>query len=109
MADTFTWHIGTLDRHVADGAVYCSHWSVSAERAVAGDEEPLTAGCYGSVGFGDADPDNFIPYADLTFEQVLEWTKEALGGAEKCAEIEASLSAQLDEKEHPTNETGLPW
>jgi hypothetical protein len=99
MADTFTWHIGTLDRHVADGAVYCSYWSVNAERAVAGEEEPLTAGCYGSVGFG----------ADLTFEQVLEWTKEALGGAEKCAEIEASLSAQLDEKEHPTNEKGLPW
>ena len=108
MADTFTWHIANLDRHVADGVVYTAHWTVSAERSVTGCE-PITAGAYGSVGFGEPDPKKFIPYASLTEAKALEWTKEAIGGAEKIAEIESALSKQLDERETPTNEAGVPW
>jgi hypothetical protein len=108
MADTFTWGIANLERHVADGVVYTSHWTVNAERTTAGGDV-FTAGAYGSVGFGAPEPEKFIPYDELTPEIVIGWTKNALGGDEKVAEIEAALTAQLDEQETPTNESGLPW
>jgi len=108
MADTYTWGIANLERHVTGGVVYTSHWTVNAERTtVPGDT--FTAGAYGSVGFSDPDPKNFIPYDELTPEIVIGWTQDALGGDEKVAEIEAALSANLDEQENPVSESGLPW
>ena len=108
MADTFTWNISNLDRHLADGAVYCSYWTLNAKRTVDGQDEPLTAGCYGSVNFGAPDPDNFIPYEDLTREIVIQWTKDALG-EETVAATEAALSKQMDLIENPVDSKGVPW
>jgi hypothetical protein len=108
MADIVTWGIANLERHVADGVVYTSHWTVNAERTTAAGDT-FTAGAYGSVGFGDPDPKKFIPYDELTPETVIGWTQAALGGDEKVAEIEAALTANLDEQENPVNESGLPW
>lgn len=108
MADTYTWGIVNLERHLSDGVVYTSHYTVNAERTTAGGET-LTAGSYGSVGFSDPDPKKFIPYEDLTPEIVIGWTQDALGGADKVAEIEAALTANLDEQENPTDASGLPW
>lgn len=108
MADTYTWGIANLERHLDDGVVYTSHWTLSAERTTAAGDT-FTAGSYGSVGFGDPDPENFIPYDELTPETVIGWTQEALGGAEKVAEMEATLTEQLDQKENPTDASGLPW
>jgi hypothetical protein len=108
MADTYTWNIANLEHHLSDGVVYTSHYTVSAERTTAGGET-LTAGSYGSVGFGAPDPKKFVPYEALTPEVVVGWTQDALGGAEKVAEIEAALTANLDEQENPTNGGGLPW
>jgi len=50
-----------------------------------------------------------IPYADLTEEVVIGWVKEALGGDEKVAEIEAALQEQLDQQHAPTKAAGVPW
>ena len=108
MADTINWGIVNLEHHLSDGVVYTSHYTVSAERTTAGGET-LTAGSYGSVGFGAPDPKKFVPYEALTPEVVIGWTQDALGGAEKVAEIEAALTANLDEQENPTNGGGLPW
>lgn len=108
MADTYTWGIVNLERHLSDGVVYTSHYTVNAERTTAGGET-LTASAYGSVGFSDPDPKKFIPYEDLTPEIVIGWTQDALGGAEKVIEIEAALTADLDQQENPTSASGLPW
>lgn len=108
MADTYTWGIVNLERHLSDGVVYTSHYTVNAKRTTAGGET-LTAGSYGSVGFADPDPKKFIPYEDLTPEIVIGWTQDALGGADKVAEIEAALTANLDQQENPTDASGLPW
>jgi hypothetical protein len=35
--------------------------------------------------------------------------QEKLGGADKVAEIEGALQAQLDEQHQPTKASGLPW
>jgi hypothetical protein len=50
-----------------------------------------------------------VDFADLTEEVVVGWVKEALGGEEKVAEIEAALQAQIDEKVAPTKAAGVPW
>ena len=101
MATEFKWAVANLERETQDGYVFCAHYTVDAS------DGTYSAGAYGSVGFER--PDNLIPYADLTEEIVVGWVKEALGGAEKVAEIEAALQQQLDQQHAPTKAAGLPW
>jgi hypothetical protein len=49
-----------------------------------------------------------VPFADLTEEMVIGWVKDKFG-AEKVAEIEAALQAQLDEQHAPSKAQGMPW
>ena len=101
MTTTFTWGINTLERETDDGFVFTAHYTVDAK------DDTYSSGAYGSVGFER--PDNLIPYADLTEPVVIGWVKEALGGDEKVAEIEAALQQQLDQQRNPTKATGVPW
>ena len=110
MADTsatpvteFTWGIAQLERHTADGVVYTAHYTINAN------DGTYSSGAYGSVGLEQPDPDNIIPFAELTPELMIGWTKEKLGGEEKVAEIETALQAQIDEQHAPTKAQGLPW
>jgi len=98
---TYTWRIANLERETADGFVFTAHYTVNAS------DGTYTSGAYGSIGFQR--PDDLIPFAELTEEQVVGWVQEALGGDEKVAEIEAALQAQLDEQHAPTKAAGLPW
>ena len=101
MTTTFTWAIANLERETADGFVFTAHYTVNAA------DGTYTSGAYGSIGFQR--PDDLIPFAELTEEQVVQWVQEALGGDEKVAEIEAALQAQLDEQHAPTKAAGVPW
>jgi len=100
MATTFSWKIANLERETADGFVFTAHYTVNA------DDGTYTSGAYGSLGFER--PDNLIPFSQLTEEIVVGWLKEKFG-AEKVAEIEAALQAQLDEQHNPTKAAGVPW
>ena len=100
MATTFTWKIANLERETSDGFVFTAHYTLNAE------DGTYTSGAYGSLGFER--PDNLIPFADLTEEIVVGWVKEQFG-AEKVAEIEAALQAQLDEQHAPSKAAGVPW
>ena len=99
MTTTTTWNIAQLERHTADGIVYTAHYTVDAN------DGTYSAGAYGSVGLEQPDPDDIIPYANLTPEIVIGWVQDKLN----VEEIEDSLQAQLDEKNAPTTATGLPW
>ena len=102
MADTtYTWAISNLERHTADGIVYTVHYTVNAA------DGTYTSGAYGSLGL-EAPESDPIPFADLTEEIVVGWVKDKFG-AEKVAEIEAALQAQLDEQHAPTTASGVPW
>ena len=100
MATTFSWRIANMERETADGFVFTVHYTVNAE------DGTYSAGAYGSLGLER--PDNLIPFDQLTEEIVVGWVKEKFG-AEKVAEIEAALQAQLDEKHAPTKASGVPW
>ena len=101
-ATTFTWKIAQLDRETKDGFVFTAHYTVDA----VSDDQVYRAGAYGSIGFER--PENLIPFADLTEEQVVGWVKEALT-AEKVSDVEAALQAQLDEQRNPSKAAGVPW
>jgi hypothetical protein len=101
MATTFAWGINTLERETDDGFVMTAHYTVNA------DDGTYSSGAYGSVGFQR--PDNLIPYNQLEESTVVGWVKEALGGDEKVAEIEAALQQQIDEQRSPSKAAGVPW
>jgi hypothetical protein len=101
MATTFTWGVANLERETADGFVFVCHYTIAAN------DGTYASSAYGSIGFER--PENLIPYADLTEELVIGWVKEALGGDEKIAEIEAALQKQLDEQHSPSKAAGVPW
>ena len=101
---TTTWTISTLERNTSDGGVVVAHYRVDAV------DGEYTAGAYGSIGFTpDASADDFIAFDSLTEDTVIGWVQNALGGAEKVAEIEAALQAKIDEDKNPTITVGLPW
>jgi hypothetical protein len=99
-ATTFTWVIANLERETADGFVFTAHYTIDAA------DGTYNTGAYGSIGFER--PENLIPFADLTESVVVGWVQNALG-AEKVAEIEAALQAQLDEQHAPSKAAGVPW
>jgi len=94
---TITWAIVQLDRQTSDGLVTTAHYTVNA---VDGEH---TAGSYGTVGFERGD--TFIPYDNLTQEEVIGWVKDKLDSSE----IEANLQSQIDKLKNPVTATGLPW
>ena len=101
---TYTWTIANLERNTADGGVVVAHYRVDAV------DGEYTAGAYGSQGFTpDASADGFVAFDSLTEATVIGWVQNALGGAEKVAEIEAALQAKIDEDKNPTVVAGLPW
>ena len=106
---TYSWKVANLERNVADGKVYTVHYTVNAlSDTVDPNSESggfYSAGAYGSLGF---DGEVTTPFADLTEEIVVGWVKEQFG-AEKVAEIETALQAQIDEKVAPTKAAGVPW
>ena len=105
---TFTWGIAQMERKTADGVVYTAHYTVDAKD----DTDTYSAGAYGSIGF-EAPTENIIPFADLTKDLVISWTKAALakglGNENKVAEIDAALQARIDQQRTPTTAQGVPW
>lgn len=102
MATTISWNVSTLERITATGEVQTVHYTVDAE------DGTYRAGAYGSVGLDPADPDDMIPYADITKEQVITWLHAKLG-EEAVANVESALQAQIDEQRAPSKATGTPW
>ncbi len=101
MATTTTWAVAQLERETEDGYVFTVHYTVSAH------DGTYSSSAYGSLGLERPEGD-MVPFADLTEEIVIGWIQDKFG-AEKVAEIEAALQAQLDEQHTPSKASGLPW
>jgi hypothetical protein len=94
----FQWNVAQMDRLTSDGFVVTVHYTVNA---VDGD---YTASTYGTVGYTQEDK-SYIPFADLTKEQVIGWVKDSLGQET----VETALAAQIEAQKNPVQQSGLPW
>jgi hypothetical protein len=103
MANTYNWKINALDAKIQDGdnsdVIYTVHWSY-----IASDESgEYTASSIGTMGV-EYDPDNFIPYADLTKDDVVAWLEAGLD----VEAMKSSLDNQIELQINPVDETLRP-
>ncbi len=100
----FTWAVGSMDRQLSNGAVTNVHYTVSAS------DGTYSSSAYGSVGLDQPEDDSELTaYSELTESWAISALQAKLGGADKVAEIEAALQAQITEQRTPTQGSGLPW
>ena len=111
MAITYSWIISSLDCAKQEGTlqdvVVDINWRRQASEVV--DDKTYTTDVYGQQALGSPDPNNFIPYPDLTQAEVEGWLVSAMG-QEKVDQIDASLAIQLQNLiAHPIVQPPLPW
>jgi len=94
----FTWNVVQTNYNTIDKFITTVHYTVNAV------DGEFTASTYGTVGYTQEDK-SYIPFANLTKEQVIGWVKDSLGQST----VEEALSAQIDALKNPVQESGLPW
>jgi hypothetical protein len=108
----YTWKIKslqTVDEVNETDFVTTILYRVNCTEEVDGKE--YKASTLGSVIIVPKEEEGFVPYADLTEEQVVGWVKESLG-KEGVDSIEKSLASQIDKKINPPVAPAvkpLPW
>ena len=105
---TNTWNIAALNcKPDVNGMldyVVTAHWTLSAT------DGTYTGSVYGTASFEvDETKPDFLPFADLTLDKVIAWTKTALG-EEQVAAYEKSVADQIEAQINPTIvQPPLPW
>jgi hypothetical protein len=110
MAITYTWKVTSLKtKNVADNmpnAVVQTYW-----QKIGTDENGNTGTFSGATPF-TVDPTDdsgpFIPFDQLTEEDVLTWIKSIVVGSYE-EHVNGQIQKQIDEKVNPVSEASLPW
>jgi len=106
---TFEWNCKTVDVHPTEGeytdVVYNVHWIVTGTS----DQVDPEGNAYTSTSIGTQMLDtstitDFIPFADLTNAEVVQWTKDTMG-TEQVDQIEAGIESSINEEINPTSIT----
>jgi len=114
MAINNTWSVTNMQRTDSDGVVFLVYWSMVAQS----DGTPsYTASEGGKLRLeGDPTSPDFIPYADLTENDVLGWVYNSLiEGDETADQAKARVEADRDSKVQKqidaaaTTASGMPW
>ena len=105
MATTFTWQVNGLQvmQSPEPNTVVMSNFTIT------GKEGDLSGSVSYSVNLLPADPANFTPFDQITQEQAILWTQEALG-ADRVAAMEGEVQQQIDAQKVPTPQPApVPW
>ena len=106
---TYDWNCKTVDIYPQDGeyadVVYNVHWIVTGTS----DELNPEGVAYSATNIGtqilnSSDITDFIPFEDLTNEEVVAWTQTAMG-EEQVASIEANIAQAIELLITPTSIT----
>lgn len=108
MAISYQWQISQMDCVPHEGelqdVVITVHYRYQGTEVDG--EKTYFAEVYGTVSLGNPDPENYIPYANLTKAQVEGWLSESLN----VESLQANISAQIaDQKNPPIVSPALPW
>lgn len=109
MPNTYTWDCRTVDTYPShtdeqdpanteSDVVYNVHWRVT------GTDGTHSTTSIGTQTLDTADLSGFTAFDSVTHEDMITWTKAALG-AERVTELEASLDSQIAELAAPTSVT----
>lgn len=106
---TFNWNCKTVDVYPTDetyaDVVYNVHWIVTGTSDQLDPQgNPYTATNIGTQTLNTSDITDFIPFEDLTNEEVVAWTQGAMG-AEQVTQIETNIDAQIENLITPTSLT----
>lgn len=93
------WQITQMERQTKDGFVTLVHYAVFAEDGL------HKSSTFGSVEYKQNGRDSFVPYEDLTHNDVIAWIQTSL---DKNA-IEVSLLSAIEKQKKPEISGGLPW
>ena len=107
MAITYTWDIVQLDaypiKNVLANCVFAAHWTLS------GTDGTYIGSVYGSSNIILNQNGYYIPYEDLTKDQVVSWVKNALG-EEEVTKYETNIEKKIADQVNPPVVTPpLPW
>ena len=105
MAITYKWTINQMNAHIQaegeDNVIFTVHWAFMGQDD---SEEPVSASSIGTLGV-EYNPENpFIPYADLTKEDVVGWLESGLD----VDSMKENLDEQIELKKNPVDETLRP-
>ena len=105
MANVYTWTVTAMDSYPTyesqTDCVMTAHWTCS------GTDGTYNASVYTTTAIPYVEADAYIPYAQLTQEEVLAWIYE--NGVDK-ATVEESVGQQLANLANPPVVTlPLPW
>ena len=106
MAVITTWSVPTMTHMGSDGGVFNVDWQCVAQN----DSGPENARNWGDLTVTyDASAPGYVPYADLTEAEVLQWVWDS-EGFDKTA-LEANVNARVDNSivKNATTATGVPW
>ena len=114
MAITNTWSVSDMQRTDSDGNVFLVYWS---EVAASDGTPSYTASEGGKLRLeGDPTSPDFIPYADLTENDVLGWVYTSLIEGDETADeakarVEADRTAKVQKQidAAATTASGVPW
>jgi hypothetical protein len=116
MALTYEWKITQIKKttnNSVDNAIIGTRWEVKGTDA---DGNEATFAGATPFTLDQINPDNFIPYSELTEEVVLNWIKEYVSGSNRVTNywdhISKKINDQLEEKTSVINNVdavNLPW
>ena len=106
---TYNWNCKTVDCYPEQDneadVVYNVHWIVTGTSdQVDPQGSPYSATNIGTQTLDTSQITTFIPFDQLTNDEVVAWTKGAMGD-EQVASIEASIQSQIDSLITPTSVT----
>ena len=105
MANTYNWKINALDAKIhendLDNVIYTVHYTFIGQDD---SEEPVSASSIGTLGVQYTEENPFIPYEDLTKEDVVGWLEDGLD----VDSMKENLDNQIELKKNPVDETLRP-
>ena len=106
---TFEWNCRTVDVYPTEGeytdVVYNVHWIVTGtSEQVDPEGNAYTSTSIGTQVLDTSTITDFIPFADLTNAEVVQWTKDTMG-TEQVDAIEAGIESSISEEINPTSIT----
>ena len=106
MATEFTWRVNGL---MVENQGNLNNVAVMSNFQVSGVDGDQTASVQYSVNLLPADAQNFTPYNNITEQQAIDWTKDALG-EDRVNNMQQEVQDQIDKQRIPTPQPApLPW